>query len=651
METPVDKKRRRGFQQQHSAIEAEEIYTDAAEDPDADAVAQHKRRRRASGSSESEIDLMLEELGIPDSGKKHKQQQTPQGPADVIELITPPRRVDGNAAVDQALASVGTTVVDLTSPELTMASSEVVLSSTQLSLYEVSVPAHQRARRTILSTSSLPSVPSSPVRPLDISVLSTPPDSPQQQSSDQECDAMVADLMRPLSERLRAARRGAGAGDSLPTSDALVTCVPIAQGGGFVYSSITTASATACASSTTRMSDAVSEILHRREEDDAIASAKPTTMTTARGTDASLNPVAVEKNAKAPRMTQRPANHANGRSAAAATTTSTSASSTAKRTEPPVAACVRMERSLHESDAGDALRKALATHVYNNKALMFEMEPPFDCMLANVIQWTRREDGDLTSSKSSSSPRLRFFSSAIYLQAHDFLQLLEERSYAEVRTMMQFLKTELQKRQQQSKRQCPREEDDSNVDQLSTFLIIEGMDRCLIDRKKKKQNNPGSVHFSFSDLHEMAFQLFMDTETHTKFTIDLESTASYVAMVTRELVLAATKQSNAQEELLESVPRLHSFRVTASGATMNNFANAWLRMLQMIPGVSEDKAQSILDYFPTLTSLLRAYSDPSVSQEAKEDLLADKLSGKHIERALSKRIFNVFCVDDPEAQI
>jgi hypothetical protein len=84
---------------------------------------------------------------------------------------------------------------------------------------------------------------------------------------------------------------------------------------------------------------------------------------------------------------------------------------------------------------------------------------------------------------------------------------------------------------------------------------------------------------------------------------------------------------------------------------MNNFANAWLRMLQMIPGVSEDKAQSILDHFPTFTSLLRAYSDPTASRQAKEDLLADKLSGKHIERALSKRIFNVFCVDDPEAQI
>lgn len=132
--------------------------------------------------------------------------------------------------------------------------------------------------------------------------------------------------------------------------------------------------------------------------------------------------------------------------------------------------------------------------------------------------------------------------------------------------------------------------------------------------------------------------------------MDLDDTASYVAMLTREIVIAATKKT-AQEDFLESVPRLHSFRVTSSGATMNTFANSWLRMLQMIPGVSEDKAQSIMDHFPTFTSLMHAYSNPAVSQEAKEDLLADKLHERNIERALSKRIFNVFCVDDPDVQI
>lgn len=116
------------------------------------------------------------------------------------------------------------------------------------------------------------------------------------------------------------------------------------------------------------------------------------------------------------------------------------------------------------------------------------------------------------------------------------------------------------------------------------------------------------------------------------------------------MALAAATKSP-PEEFLESIPRLHSVRVTTSGVTTNSFANAWLRMLQTVPGVSEDKAQSVLDHFPTLKSLLRAYSDPSLTRAAKEDLLASRVAGCGLGRALSKRIFNVFCIDNPDALI
>lgn len=92
-------------------------------------------------------------------------------------------------------------------------------------------------------------------------------------------------------------------------------------------------------------------------------------------------------------------------------------------------------------------------------------------------------------------------------------------------------------------------------------------------------------------------------------------------------------------------------RATATGATTNPFANAWLRMLQLIPGVSEPKAQRVLDHFPTLASLLSAYNDPSVSCAAKQELLATVLADARMSRALSKRIFHVFCIDDPDAVV
>jgi hypothetical protein len=39
--------------------------------------------------------------------------------------------------------------------------------------------------------------------------------------------------------------------------------------------------------------------------------------------------------------------------------------------------------------------------------------------------------------------------------------------------------------------------------------------------------------------------------------------------------------------------------------------------VQVVPGVGELKAQAIMDHFPTLTSLLSYYRDPSVSTEEK----------------------------------
>ncbi|KAG3156551.1 hypothetical protein PI126_g8729 [Phytophthora idaei] len=190
------------------------------------------------------------------------------------------------------------------------------------------------------------------------------------------------------------------------------------------------------------------------------------------------------------------------------------------------------------------------------------------------------------------------------------------------------------------------------------FVIIEGMDRALIDlkkqQKKKKKNGIASISpprmISFADLQEVAFQLFMDVGAHTKFTCDLEATANYVALLTRELVVASSR-ATALEELLESVPRYNSFRVRHSGGTASASANAWLRMLQVIPGVSEDKAQCLLDHFPTFDCLLRAYRDPRLSRAQKEDLVADKLHDARIQRVLSKKIYSVFCEEDPDTLI
>ncbi|RLN91095.1 hypothetical protein BBJ28_00022119 [Nothophytophthora sp. Chile5] len=315
-----------------------------------------------------------------------------------------------------------------------------------------------------------------------------------------------------------------------------------------------------------------------------------------------------------------------------------------------VVAELQMERSLDQSTAGQSIRDALQSHVYNGKPVPFTLAEAFDCRLPRVIRWERRRGG-MTNGGAS------HVSCAIYYEADEFLQLLRLKAYPEVVAAVRYLHTLVPpsaRRQGTSKAKAEEEEEEPS----KFFVIIEGMDRALIQHKKQQKHRKreesrptaSTPAISFADLHELAFQLFMDVGAHTKFTVDVDATANYVALLTRELVVAASPVS-ALEEFLEAVPKYNSFRVTHSGATASVCANAWLRMLQVIPGVSEDKAQSLLDHFPTFASLMRAYRDPALSRSQKEDLVSDKLHDSRIQRALSKRIYTVFCEENPETVI
>ncbi|CAI5742056.1 unnamed protein product [Peronospora destructor] len=306
-----------------------------------------------------------------------------------------------------------------------------------------------------------------------------------------------------------------------------------------------------------------------------------------------------------------------------------------------VIAVVQMEKSLDTSVAGETIRDALKSHVYNGKPVPFTVATALNCILPGVIRWKRRGSG--TS----------YYSCAIYYTAGVYLKLLQMKSYMELIAAVQYLKTLVPKTELGANIPRQLEEESSKF-----FIIVEGMDHALIKLKKQQKqgstlNGTSSTTFpmiTFADLHEVAFQLFMDVGAHTKFTSDLDATANYIALLTRELVVASSRAS-ALEESLEAVPRYNSFRVNHTGATASACANAWLRMLQVIPGVSEDKAQCLLDHFPTFGSLMRAYRDPNLSRTQKQNLVADKLHDARIQRALSKRIYAVFCEENPEALI
>lgn len=299
-----------------------------------------------------------------------------------------------------------------------------------------------------------------------------------------------------------------------------------------------------------------------------------------------------------------------------------------------VMAIVQMEKVLDMSEVGERIRDALKNHIHNGKTVAYTVSTALNCVIPGVIRWERKNNNG------------SHYSCAIYYKADAFLDVIGK-SYNEMVAAVRYLQTLVPN----SEKNCQEDE------KIKFFVIIEGMDRALVklNKQQKKKKNEATRNstfrmISFADLHEIAFQLFMDVKTHTKYTCDLEASADYVALLTRELIVASSR-ATALEDQLESAPRYNSFRVMHSGETASASANAWLRMLQVIPGVSEDKAQSLLNHFPTFDSLMRVYRDPDLSRAEKEDLVADKLHDTHIQRALSKRIYTVFCEENPDTKI
>ncbi|KAJ0412416.1 hypothetical protein ATCC90586_005436 [Pythium insidiosum] len=554
---------------------------------------------------ESELDAMLGELGIPTSDRNSSRDEQERKTETVIELITPPRPIRHTSLPPTSTSESIT--LDLTTPTPPSGAKNSSDAARRKSIVDLvspdgaSEPAEEQWGAATLATPSPTVDRSQSVRtPLRRLLDAVDRDDAKSDDEGSEDDSAVL----PLRDRL-AARRP------------LLFDRPSE------------------AMSPTRRNKRARGVTDP-EPDEEIA---PMISTIERPREGAATPRAAKKS-----KSSHPASES-------VLVSPTAAGRKPKKSKKPVqVAIVALQQSLAESDAGQAIAQALATNSYNNRSIPTQQDAAFSASLP-VIQWERRRCVDEDTSVGSMDPIGDRFTLALHCPADTFLGWIDGQGHEGLLTIacqLQKMPVRIASSAQLNRR----------VTWSSIIFIVEGMDRALIGRKKRaKKTNAASTTSdavsvsTFSELHELTFQLFMDTGAHTKFTCDSEATAAYVAMVTRELLVAAQRQST-QEEFLESVPRVHSFRVMPrSGSTVNAFGNTWLRMLQMIPGVSEDRAQSLLNHFPTFASLMAVYRDPKHSQREKEDLLADKLSDGRMESALSKRIFHIFGSNDPSLNV
>ncbi|OQS03725.1 hypothetical protein THRCLA_03971 [Thraustotheca clavata] len=291
---------------------------------------------------------------------------------------------------------------------------------------------------------------------------------------------------------------------------------------------------------------------------------------------------------------------------------------------------VHLEKSLFDSTLGEKIYEGLTTFTHANKPMSFSCSSQTGIAVPQSIVWSA-----VYPDKTIVPPV-----ACAYIPAPDFLQALE--------TQYELIYDRILKLRQ-------RVQDDY----ARIFLLVEGVEKALIERQRLQQRGNGNTTcVTFADVHNAVVHLFINSFCHIHFTSLPEDSASYIISLTREISQLPTLTPS---NILTHTVRLTSLRVTRNGGniiitmsfldnkldTSNEYSNAWLRMLQMIPGVSEAIAQRIVDYYPTIDSLMQVYTNPSIPNDVKQIILAEKLRANSIEIVLSKRIYNVFTSTNP----
>ncbi|ETW08295.1 hypothetical protein H310_00914 [Aphanomyces invadans] len=282
-----------------------------------------------------------------------------------------------------------------------------------------------------------------------------------------------------------------------------------------------------------------------------------------------------------------------------------------KRSKPVL--YVALEASWSESEAAVKFKEALASHTPKPIPLV----PAIQCDVSSVVLW----DHAATLGASNEPILTRVPMACRVFPALDFLAAIDAQ-YAPIYDVIGQLRNVL------------------NDSTARIFLVVEGMDKALIAEQRKQRKTP----LTFAHVQHACVHLFMNSFCHIKFTTDVNDTAQYLYSLTREIGLLPQAD---EVDFLTHVGRLTSLRATPDGDTSNELTNTWLRMLQMVPGMSEERAQRVVGFYPTMQSLLQIYHNPALPVEAKEVVLAEKINANSIEIVLSKRIYTVFTCTDP----
>lgn len=175
--------------------------------------------------------------------------------------------------------------------------------------------------------------------------------------------------------------------------------------------------------------------------------------------------------------------------------------------------------------------------------------------------------------------------------------------------------------------------------------IWKGIDEEM--NKIMKKHKRMSFNISPTLLDETKISIYIKTGNEIIEKSRLSQISEYAIEVARTLSKMPYKLTS---DTVSTVKK----RKIAADVSISEYEQNYMKMLKVIPGVSEERMCKIVDVYPTLNSLYKAYEEMESEKEKKEMLevfiylfIEQNIFGKTKQKVLSETIYKVFNSSDP----
>lgn len=186
---------------------------------------------------------------------------------------------------------------------------------------------------------------------------------------------------------------------------------------------------------------------------------------------------------------------------------------------------------------------------------------------------------------------------------------------------------------------------------IKNLFIFEGMNSYFTSQKFKAKFIDSNKRLEKNE-EENFIEWLIDLNIIHSFDYKLTETISETIDYIKKLSMNLISSKNKKPEILVNRENTHTHKSKLAGLD-NIFTLMWVDILMAIPGISEDKAISIVKAYPTLKSLMKAYENCE-NESQKESLLKniqifyklDESKSKNLGIKISNRVYKIFTCND-----